>query len=71
MKTYHLTPKVLFILIWIFDVLGKYLGVQLFLENFETFYEYVISLKLCGKLIFKKRGLMVQELRKFLILGPK
>ena len=54
-----LTPKVLFILFWAFVVLGRYPELQLFLEIFETFYECVIFVELCGKLIFTKSGLTV------------
>ena len=54
-----LIPKVLFIPFWIFDVLGRYLGQQLFLEIFETLYKCVTSIELCGKLIFTKSGLTV------------
>ena len=54
-----LIPKVLFIPLSAFVILGRYLRLQLFLETFETFYECVISLELFGKLIFIKRRLMV------------
>ena len=62
MQKDDLIPKVLFIPFWIFAILDRYLQLQLSLEFFEIFYEYVISLELYGKLIFTKRGLMVQEL---------
>ena len=57
--TLNLIPKVLFIQFWAFVVLGRYVGLQLFLEICETFYECAISLELCGKLIFIKCGLTV------------
>ena len=56
---YILTPKVFFIPFLVFALLGSSLGLQLFLEILENFYECVISLELCGKLIFTKRGLMI------------
>ena len=39
-KWTFLIPKVLFIPIWIFVVWNGYLRLQLFLEAFETFYEF-------------------------------
>ena len=53
-----LTLEVQIIPIWIFAILNRYLNLQLFLETLETFYECVISLELCGKLIFKKKELI-------------
>ena len=40
-----LIPKVHFIPFWAFAVLGKYLGLRLLLEIFESFYECMISLE--------------------------
>ena len=60
-----LIPKVLFILFWAFAVLGRYLGLQVCLEIFETFYESVISLELCEKLIFTKVDLWFRNYETF------